>query len=169
MEKYNLLILLFAIAVFVSYYILVLVRFGIQPSISESYYRFPIGANVLFPMFISCISASVIIVGNTPLMFLAGLLLAFVGCAPAFKIEQQGVVHVIGAEGGIILGLASMWIDFHMPIIPIIMFVFTVFALPKNLPGKLFDHWLNGIKNYTWWVETVAFVSIITGLIIAKI
>jgi hypothetical protein len=146
MERYSLLLLVFSCIIFVSYVVLIWKRFGILPSISDSYYAFPGGAKTLFASFITCIAIPVIIVGNTPLMFFAGFFLAFVGCAPAFKLGEEKTVHKIGAIGGISMGLASMWVDFNLYYIPIIVIAFTIFAIPKRIKSDF----LNGISNHVW-------------------
>lgn len=159
---YKLYLMLYATIVFISYVVGVYLKYGVLKSISESYYR--IKNKALFTLFIWSVSIPTIIVGETPLLFFAGALLSFVGAAPAFREDVEGKVHVVGATGGIILGFASMAFEFHNYWLAGIMLGFLAFALPKRLPKKLDKEWINGITNYTWWIEIVAFSLLAYGL-----
>jgi len=170
MKNYEIFLLIYAITVFVVYWLFVVIKFGVLPSISDSYYKE--NNKALFTLFIWSIAFPVIILGveKTPLMFFAGAFLAFVGAAPAFKEELERSVHIIGAAGGIILGFLAMIIGYHQYYLPIVMGVFVILALPKRLPKFLDKSWMkwwtNGINNYTWWIETMAFVLIFINLTI---
>lgn len=163
MENYSLILLIYSSLIFVSYMSFIISKFGILPSISESYYKLEGGYKSLFSLFIFNMVIPVIIVGNNPLMFLAGLFIAFVGAAPAFKEEFQKQVHDIGAYGGIITAFISLWINFHLGYLSLILGLFFIYAIPKNMS----EHWFNGIKNHIWWVEILSFILIITGLFLS--
>lgn len=150
----NFILLLFAFIIFTSYVSWVWIKYGILPSISDSYYHSHNG--FLFAMFTWGVGIPIMLVGSTPLMFFAGAFLCFVGSAPTFKEKVQGIVHVIGATGGILLGFLSLWIDFHLWPITAVMATFTVLATVFKL------------KHHTWWIEIAAFVLILLGLGIAK-
>jgi hypothetical protein len=148
-------ILLIAVSsVFVGYLAVIISKFGVLKSISESYYRVH---PVIFILFIWTIAVSLGIIGNTPLMFMAASFLCFVGAAPAFKSsELEERVHIVGASGGIILGFASLLLDFKLWYLVLIMAIFTLYASFIKL------------KNKTWWIECAAFVLIVLGLLIEK-
>lgn len=142
------------IAVFVSYIGMVWYKFGVLPSISESFYRFSGNNKWYFTLFCWGIAFPAIIIGSTPLMFLAGMGIAFVGAATMFKEKLTGAVHFTGAAIGIIASQLAIYFDFNQPIInygaiTVMVLIFT----SKNI-----------IKNYIWWIEIVAFMSIILAL-----
>ena len=154
-------LLIFVVLSFVGYISFIINRYGVLPSISESYYKMKndnLFGGGLFTLFIWSLSFPLIIVGNTSLMFFAGAFLAFVGAATAFKdLKMTRRVHNIGAIGGIGFGFLSMIIDFKLNEI-------TYFMLLASLILYLLK-----IKNLIWWVEVLAFVLIILGLFIAKV
>ena len=125
-------------------------KFGVLSSISDSYYK--IKEKGLFTIFIWSIAFPVAILGNSFIMMLAAIFLAFVGAAPAFKEDMTEQVHVIGAIGGIILGYIGLIFQYHQLIIPAI-FGILAFAIRKK-------------KNKTWWTEIAALMGIMIELYI---
>lgn len=154
MISLNLGLLIFTIIVFLTYVIGIYSKFGILKSISESVYH--IKHKALFTFFIWGVALPIMIVGSTGLMFMAGAFLAFVGASPMFKEEMEGKVHYVGATGGIALGFAGMILNFGLWPLAVIQGVFTLCAV------------LFKLKNHTWWIEVLAFILIIIGLIIAR-
>jgi hypothetical protein len=154
MDTLNIVLLSYVIVVFLSYVIGIWSKFGILNSISESAYH--IKNKALFTLFIWSVSIPIMIVGSTGLMFMAGALLAFVGASPMFKEDMEGKVHVVGATGGIMLGFAGMILNFGLWPLAVIQGAFTLGAI------------LFKLKNHTWWIEVLAFILIIAGLVIAK-
>ena len=148
-------LILINILVFALYNIFTVSRYGFLPSISDSYYlirddKSKFVGEYLFTLFIWFIALSVIIIGSTSLMFFAGAFLAFVGASQAFKDDNlTRKVHVVGAIGGIGIGLISMWIDFKtsIPLIIVLSFI---------LLSNLFN-----LKNKTYWIEVVAFIVVL--------
>ncbi len=155
MEVYEKILLIYAVAVFIGFLAYIVARYGVLKSISDLYYE--TGEKLYFMFFIWSLAFPLIIVQFTPLKFFAGIFLAFCGATPAFRRELDERVHVIGAVGGIVLGFASLVIDFQQYLITILMIAFTLYA------------GLTDMKNRTWWVETAAFVLIIVGLLISKL
>jgi hypothetical protein len=152
MKTYEIILLAYSALIFFAYLFIVYKRFGILPSISSSYYK--LKHKAVFTFFIWSIAIPMIIIGSSPLMFWAGAFMAFVGASPAFKHELEGKVHIVGAVGGIVLGFLSMWIEVHLYYLPIIMAVSTLYMTLKP------------IKNHTWWIEVLAYLLIIVGLVI---
>lgn len=154
-------LLIFVVLSFVGYISFIVNKYGVLPSISESYYKMKgdkLFGGGLFTLFIWSLSLPLIIIGDTPLMFFAGAFLSFVGAATAFKdLKMTKRVHTIGAVGGIGFGFLSMILDFQLNEITFFM-----------LLGSLILYLLK-IKNLIWWVEILAFVLIILGLFIAKV
>ena len=111
-------LLIFVVLSFVGYISFIVNKYGVLPSISESYYKMKgdkLFGGGLFTLFIWSLSLPLIIIGDTPLMFFAGAFLSFVGAASAFKdLKMTKRVHNIGAIGGIGFGFLSMIIDFQL-------------------------------------------------------
>jgi hypothetical protein len=125
---------------------------GVLPSISDSWYELPKGRKALFTFFIWGLAFTTCFYG-TPLFFFSGALLAFVGAATAFREKLTSTVHVIGAMGGILISLLELALNgVWIPAAITISFA----ALAKILK----------LKNATWWVEIVAFLSICYGVLI---
>jgi len=78
-----------------------------------------------------------------------------------FRRKDEGIVHMIGAFAGIITGFASMWFDFNLYFIVLLM----VF-----LSGQIMlIYTITGSKQYYWWIEILAFILLITGLFIVRV
>ena len=148
------------LTVFVSYISFIWIKYGIQRSISDSYYRLPRNLQPLFTFFCWGFAIPAIIIGTTltdsVLMFLAGSGIAFVGAAAAFKQKMTKTVHMIGAYGGVALSQLSIWINFKMWYITI---GFLVLAIILQLFSKKIEQ--------IWWQETLAFLSICLVFFIA--
>jgi len=141
-----------SITVFTLYIVAIVIIFGILKSVSDSYYH--IKHKIFFTLALWGFAVPAMIAGGTVLMFLAGSAICFVGATPAFKMKHEGIVHYIGAVSGIILGMASMWLDFGLWWIVAIMAV-----------GFVILRWK--ATNYTYWIELLAFYLILLGLIIS--
>lgn len=142
------------LAIFTTYIIFIVSKFGVLPSISDSWYSLGKKAP-LFTLFIWGISIPMAVMGglhNNVWYFLAGSLLCFTGGAAAFKESMAGTIHSIGAVGGITLalvGLASVGV--YWPLIAVI-------SLSLGIR-------YSKINNQTWWVEIISFVFIEAGLL----
>lgn len=143
-------LLVWLILSFTTYIAVIVKKYGVLKSISDSYYVMKY--KHVFTFFIWNIGLSFIFLGETGWMFGAGGFLCFVGTAPMFKEEFEGKVHSIGAIGGIALGFVSLLINFHQ-IYPLVFMVAGIGLM------KIFK-----IKNQTWWIEILAFVIMIVGL-----
>ena len=144
------------ILVFVSYVVFIWSRYGIQKSISASYYVLPEKINVLFTLFCWGFAFPAIIVAQTPLMFLAGSAIVFVGAAARFKEKLTKSVHMISATIGVILSQASIFFDYHLWHLNAIFVLSSLIIL-----GVLyFKH----IDKYIWWIEIFAFSTICIAL-----
>jgi len=142
----------FMMLVFVLYVSFLWIRFGVLPSISESYYRLPKKLKFLFTFFCWGFALPALIIGisltNNYLMFFAGAGIAFVGVAAAFKEGLAKRIHNIGAVVGIASSQASIAYDFHMYYVNLIFLTLAaiIYFIIK--------------KNSVWWIELVAFSSI---------
>lgn len=152
---------IFQALVFISYVMFILFKFGVLPSISDSWYRLKELPGVwysLFTWFTWLLGVPLMFQtnGDTALFFLAGAGLTAVGVATMFKLEHdiQPYIHFAGALIGILCSLVGIAIE-RGSWIPAIVFVVasSVIVLTK-------------LKNRTWWIEIAAFLAIIFGLLV---
>jgi len=140
------------LTVFITYVGFIWSKYGVLPSISDSYYELPKKIDFLFILFCWGFAFPAVIIGvdltDNFLMFLAGGGIIFVGAAAAFKQELTQTVHEIGAFGGVIFSQLSIAFDFKMYYVNVIFVVLGLLIL------------LTKIKNRIWWLELVAFSSI---------
>jgi hypothetical protein len=129
-------------------------KYGILPSISYSWYVLPEKQKILFTFFCWFFAFPAIILGNSPLMFLAGAGIIFVGAAPAFKENLTKTVHQAGAAISVVAAQLSIYFDFHLLYINIAFLAIALIVL-------LFERW---IQNKIWWIEIAAFAAIVYSL-----
>ena len=151
-------LLIITIASLFGFLAYIIAKYGILPSISDSFYSLKNGW--IFSLVLWVVSASVLVISlmlNTSILLpIACVGIVTVGAAPRFKEKRQGIIHVVGAVGGIGAGLASMWVDFGLwYIVAIFVAIFIIVKFSK-------------VKNKTWWVEVGAFLAIIVGIFIGK-
>jgi hypothetical protein len=145
--------------IFVIYVGYITYRFGILPSISDSHYKLNVSRKgYLFTIFCWALAITMVFQSDesTPLYFFSGAGLAFVGAASEFKWTGANthIVHYLGAVLGI--GCAAMGLYFESGLWQpsVIIVIFSAFCA------------LNKTKNGIFWVEIVAFLAIIIGLIV---
>lgn len=151
--RYEWIVWAIMVVVFVAYVSFVWIKYGVQKSISDSYYRLPDNEKYLFTLFCWGFALPAIVLGDNLVMFLAGAGIVYVGGAAAFKQnEMQHWVHMVGAYGGVLLSQLAISFKYDM-------WWLTVTFIVLALPLMLFD-----VKNKVWWVETLAFTSIMVAL-----
>ncbi len=155
METYRLVSFILSGVIFSAFWLYVYFRHGVQKSISDSYYKLRKGH--LFTLALWGFSLPLIVAVETPLIFFAAAFIGFTGTAADFRQKMTDVIHVIGAVGGVVLGLASLIFDFKAYLY-VIAIIVAIYALDRLK-----------IKNKTWWVETVAFIGIYLTLLIKMI
>ena len=122
-------------------------KFGVQTSISESYYVLPEKQNFLFVLFCWLFAFPAMILGNSLLMLFAAGGIVFVGAAAAMHQMPTRAVHLAGAIGGMILGCIAMITQFHMwYLVPAIVFAMII--------AYIFDK-----KSLMWWSEVAIFTA----------
>lgn len=141
-----------SIIIFVSYIFFIIKKYGILPSISESYYSLPEKLKFLFILFCVFFSVSIISVAHNPLIFFAGSGICFVGTAAQFKKRLPKKVHYFGAISGILFSQLSIFLDFDLLYVNLLFI--SISSLIFFLRKKYF-------KNYIWWIEILAFLSIL--------
>jgi hypothetical protein len=145
------------LAVFASYVAFIWIKYGVQPSISDSYYKLPEKEKILFTLFCWGFAFPAIIIGsvmsNTPIMFFAGSGILLVGAKPDFR-NGDRLFHLIAAYVAVALSQLSIAVDFHMYWLNIsfVTIAGTLFLIKKF------------ISNHVWWAEIVAFLSICVAL-----
>jgi hypothetical protein len=142
------------LTIFCSYVGFIWNKYGILPSISDSYYYLPDNDKILFTLFCWLFSFPAIILGSSPLMFLAGTGIIFVGTAPAFKKDLVGTVHRVGATIAVSASQLSIYFDYHMLYLNIIFISLSLIFL-------FFNKW---IQNKIWWIEILAFWFIVYAI-----
>lgn len=157
---YKIILYIIQLLVFVSYVSFIWIKYGVQRSISESYYVLPTKLNFLFTFFCWGFSLPLIIIGDNTLMFLAGSGIVFVGAAARMKEKMTRTVHMISAYAGIIFSQLTIGIVYEM-------WYVNVISLSIALLLFLFR---KKIKNHIWWIEIDAFIAItyVLGLIVFK-
>jgi len=145
--------------VFITYITFLVKKFGVLPSISESWYRLqPEKLGYLFTLF--CLTLGILMLyqgtQDTSLFFISGVGLCFVGAATQFKINDYytGIIHSAGAAICIVSALVGIGIEYNLWLPG---FGFIILTIPAYIFIK---------KNKTWWIEMLAFISILIGLII---
>ena len=140
--------------VFTGYILFLLHKFKQPlPSISQSWYQLkPYNQQYLFTWFIGLLGLFTLMQGGL-LFLLSGIFLLFVGITTEFKktFTLEDEIHYGGAVLGILLSLLGLW---HWGLI---------------WPSLIMVLWLGvcvvwNVKNFTWWVEIGAFISIISGM-----
>ena len=136
------------VTVFLSYVIFIWSKYGIQKSISESYYVLPKKENWLFVAFTWLFAFPAMILGNSYLMLFAGGGIVFVGAAAAMHTMPTRAVHVTGAIGGMILGCIAMVVQYHMwYLVAAVLVAIGIAALIDK-------------KHLMWWAEVAIFTAI---------
>jgi len=140
------------VAVFLAYVGYIWAKYGVQKSISESYYVLPKKQNWMFVAFTWLFAFPAMILGNSLLMMFAGAGIVFVGAAAAMHRFPTRAVHLTGAIGGMILACLAMIFQFGMwYLLPAILVAIGVAAI--------FDK-----KSLMWWAEVAIFVAISIAL-----
>ena len=145
--------------VFTTYILFIIRKFGVLPSISQSFYNLnETRLGLLFTLFCWALAIPMIFQSNetTPLFFFSAAGLALVGATPMFNWSgaMTDKLHGIGAGVGIAFGLAALYFEYHMwePFVGFILATGLILGLK--------------LKNHIWWIEIMAFLSIITGLLL---
>ena len=102
-------IFIIMLSAFFGYVGFIVTKYGVQSSVSGSYYRLPRNWQWVFTIITWGYALPAMIIGlditGNGLVFLAGAGIAFVGASPAFhKLGIERTVHTIGA----IVGIVSM-------------------------------------------------------------
>jgi len=154
---YTTVLFILLISVFIGYVSWIWNKYGVLPSISDSYYHLPKNLRPLFTLFCWGFSIPAIILGSSGLMFFAGGGITFVGAAAAFKEKSSSTVHVVGAMMGVLLSQVAILFQYHMWPLNI---AFLAIAIPFTLTRFIKIKGKEICPNRTWWIEIAAFLAI---------
>jgi hypothetical protein len=134
-------------------------KYGIQPSISDSFYAIEedTGEGSLWPwtfwLMLICVSIPMMIILPTGLTFLAMAGLWLVGAAARFRDGRTEKFHIAGALTGIAISLTSFCA---------ILGSWYWLAIPVQIAGMLVLKYIkSATKNYTLWIELLAIAIIV--------
>lgn len=142
---------LMMITVFFSYVGFIWAKYGVQKSISQSYYVLPKNLQFLMTLFCFGFAFPAIILGSSIPMFIAGTGIAFVGAAASFQDSLTYEVHMIGAGTGVAASQLAIIFQYHMWPVSL---TFAGLSLILLLLKKQIRY------THIWWIEILAFLSI---------
>lgn len=146
--------LIISITIFSFYVGYTVDRYGVQKSISVTYYFLPIKQKWMFTLALVGFAIPVAIIGSTFLLFLAATLICLVATAPLFEgSKMEYYAHMFGAYVGIGLGFLSLIIDFEMYYLVGVAGIICMFLYKYA-------------SNHIFYIEIVAFLTIWIGLFI---
>jgi hypothetical protein len=149
--NYIIILWLLMLLIFTTYVAFIYFLYGVQKSISQSYYCLPAKSKLLFTLFCWCFAFPAIIVADNLLMFIAGSGICFVGAAASFQDKLTRPVHMIGAGIGVVFSQLSIIFDYHLWYISLIFVVTSILLILFRKQVK---------QHQIWWIEIVAFLSI---------
>lgn len=146
-----------SVIAFILYIGMIVKRYGILPSISDSWYKLPKDQKCLFTAFLWVFSFPLMIIYQTPILFAAGAFICLVGVNPKFKEKMDEFTHSFTAYTGIGLGMLSLIVDFKM-YVSVLLF--------GTLATLIWT--MDNIENKTWWQEIAAITTILISLMFVK-
>lgn len=155
----NLILLTISLVVFGGYVEIIWSKYGIQKSISMSYYCLPDKFKFVFTLILFGFSIPIILVSSDMVfMPIAGWLISGVGAACNIMSNKiTKTVHMISAIGGITLAFFSLCYEYNAWIIVVISAILMGIAAFKIKEGKI------------WWIEIIAFTAVWIGLLLNNI
>jgi hypothetical protein len=143
------------LADFYGYFIIIAIIYGIQSSISQSWYCLPEKYKVIFSVATFLYGLLAFFLYPSILSFLALSGLFFVAMAPAFRGEKnESFMHVLGATTSMILCQALITFNLGLPLISL-MTLALLLALEYL---QDLSEWLKRTK--TTWIEFIIFTSL---------
>jgi len=142
--------------IFISYVTFLLIKFkGPLISISESWYKLGYPLRILFNLFCLSLGLLMTLHEQSGFFFLSGVGLTLVGIASwsQSSVKLTRIIHFGGATMGIVFGLLGVGLGFDNWLPLSVWVLSSIFIL------------LFKIKNHFWWIEIVAFLTIIWGML----
>lgn len=149
---------------FLLYVGLVWIKFGVQKSISDSYYSWSKNWGILFTLFCWLLAFPLaMMAGNMPediqfIPFFSGAGFGFVGAASMIKRKSVARVHFPAALIGMVFADLILVLDFG----GIYIWIAAITAILGSVIA-----FFTKIKNKIWWAEIVIFIGIM-GSFVAK-
>ena len=137
-----------SLSIFILYISIIVFKYGLQESISDSYYVLNNNHKFIFTLFIWFTIIPLMLILPKPFLLLSGVCISFVGASPNFKVEFEKKVHFSSAITGIVFFILSMYFDFK----ELFLSLFTV--------SFIIVMYLFKIKNKVWWIEILCFLLI---------
>jgi hypothetical protein len=130
--------------------------YGIQSSLSASYYRLPLNRQWLFTLWCIGYAVPFMYVDNSIFIKLAAIFIMVVGSAAAFRGDELiEKVHMASAALAVIAAHVAMIFEFNNWIISSI-----------SLALSAYFYFFKNNTNGVWWAEVVTYISIIIVLFI---
>jgi len=146
----ELILLSSSLLIFITYLSIVVYKYGIQKSISDSYYRLPKKWSIVFLFFIwgFALPLGILLKSDYTILLTAIALICIVGITPNFK-DYKAVkwMHMLGAFSGIIIAILS------------IIFEFKLYCIAGGLAILILLIY-KFVKNPIWWIEIASFLTI---------
>ena len=141
-----------------AYLLAIFARYGILNSISASFHWLkPSGREWLYMLFIVFVAIPMMFVADNWMGWIAGAVLMLDFVAPSGGNTLRRMLHYIGAQGGMILGVAQFGLIFHHWLMPGLLGYVLAFIYGSD------------IKHKTYWVECVVLWAVLIGLYFEKL
>lgn len=142
---------IFQTIIFLLYVGMVVARYGVIHSISQSWYELPRTDRWMFTTFLWLLSISTAMYGG-PLFFISAVGFGFVGAATMFNSDTTTkLTHYAGAGIGILFAFLGLTFTFNLPIF--------IGIYAASLIGMVFAK----VRHVIWWIEVVAFLILMIG------
>jgi len=116
--------LIISLLIFTAYVVFIAEKYGVQKSISMSYYSLPENRRWIFVLFIIGFNAPIVMLcsAGIPIMAVSAWMVMVVGSTCNFASKKWvKVLHMIGAVGGIVLANVGIILELHLWYITVIL------------------------------------------------
>ena len=148
---------LISVLIFLLGTITVINNYGIQSSLSASYYKLPANRQWLFTLWCMGYAMPFMFIPNIIFLKIAAMFIMIVGAAAAFRGDKLiEKVHMTSAALAVVFAHISMICEFSNWIVSLISIILAAYFY-------FFKNNTTGV----WWAEVVTYVSIVTTLILS--
>ena len=145
-----------SILFFVSYIGFIVYKYGIQTSISASYYILPPNKQFLFSIFCILYPFPIAYVACSVWFWLATVCVMLVGAASAYRGDKIiNLIHMTSAFMCVIFSHLAMCLDYRA-------YYISGISLTLSMLLMIFK---NKILNGVWWAEIVTYLAIVNTII----
>jgi hypothetical protein len=149
----SLVLWIIALVVSILYIGYIVLRYGVTSSISSSIHKLETSVKKsLYSWFIFGVALPMMLISNNTMGFLAGAFLMLDFAAVSGGDKLQGAIHMIGANVGMLLGVAMLGFVLHLWVLVgvIVVAVGLIYFLKA--------------KHGTWWIEIAVLIGVLIGL-----